>query len=122
MRRQKRKAHDVATAENEPRFGLWREANDAALASKRCGHVEIAATIECETLWTSEAAKKRGDFAGGINAIDAVEAGGGRPGDKKLAGGTEREVVRRKRRLERGENKNFAVGSDFKNCAAAIAD
>ena len=103
-------------------FGLWREANDAALASERCSHVKIAATIEGETLRTSEAAEKRGDFAGGINSIDAVEAGGGRAGDEEFSRRTERKVIGRKRRLERGENENFAVGSDFKNCAAAIAD
>ena len=66
MRRQKRQADDVAAAENEFGFGLRREANDSALASERCGDVEIAAAIEGEALWTSEAAEKRGDFAGGM--------------------------------------------------------
>ena len=31
-------------------------------------------------------------------------------------------MIGRKRWLERGENENFAVGRDFENCAAAVAD
>jgi hypothetical protein len=119
---QKREADDVAAAEDQFGFSLWRDANDSTFAGERTGHVKIAATIKREALRAAEAAEKRGDFARGINAIHAVEAGGCGAGDIQLVGGTERQVVCSERWFQRGENKNFAFRINFENRAAAIAD
>src|ERR1700683_2982029 len=122
VRRQKCEANDAAATGHKFGFGLWSDSNDTAIAANRRSHIEIADAIERKTLRASETAKKCPDFAGGINAIDGVETGSSRPGDEKFAGRAERQVIRGEGRLDGGEDKYFAVGSDFENRAAAIAD
>src|ERR1700691_1084503 len=122
MRRQKREANDAASTDNKFGFGLRSDSNDTAMAANRRSDIEIADAIERKTLRASETAKKCADFAGGINAIDGVETGSSRHGDEKLADRAERQVIRGEGRLDGGEDKYFAVGSDFENRAAAIAD
>ena len=116
-----READDIAAAEDDLRFGVRSEANDAAPAAERCRDVKIAEAIEGEALRASEAAEENADFAAGSDFVDAVEARCGGAGDVQIARGTEREMVRGERRLERGEDENFAVGANFENRAAAIA-
>src|ERR1700722_15909543 len=77
--------------------------------------------IQGQPLRTPKAAKKNVYLACGRNAIDAVEAGGSRPGDEKLARRAECQVIRRYGRLDRGKNENFPVGRDLENRAAAVA-
>ncbi len=122
MRGQKRQADDVAAAEHEFGFRLRRDAHDSALASERRCDVKISAAIEREALRAAQAAEKYADFAGGRNSVDAIEARSGGAGDEKFAGGTECQMIGRERRLERGEDENFAVRADLENRAAAIAD
>src|ERR1700677_3694199 len=122
VRRQKREANDAAATGHKFGFGLWSDSNDTAVAANGRGDIEIAQAIERKTLRAAETAKKCADFAGGINAIDGVETGSSRPGDEKLADRAERQVVRGEGRLDGGKDENFAVGSDFENRAAAIAD
>src|SRR6202453_1355096 len=122
VRRQKREANDAASTDNKFGFGLRSDSNDAAVAANRRCDIEIADAIERKTLRAAETAKKCADFAGGINAIDRVETGSSRPGDEKFAGRAERQMIRGEGRLDGGEDENFAVGSDFENRAAAIAD
>src|ERR1700677_1580509 len=122
VRRQKREANDAAATDNQFGFGSRSDPNDTAIAANRRCDIEIADAIERKTLRASETAKERADFAGGINAIDGVETGSSRPGDEKFAGRAERQVIRGEGSLDGGEDKYFAVGSDFENRAAAIAD
>src|SRR5271155_4286483 len=122
MRGQKREADDAASTDHQFGFGLRSDSNDTAIAANRRCDVEGAEAIERKTRRTSETAKKCADFSSRINAIDGVETGSSRPGDEKFAGRAERKVIRGEGRLDGGEDKYFAVGSDFENRAAAIAD
>ena len=49
-------------------------------------------------------------------------AGSGRAGHVQVAARMKRQVIRRDRRLHRGEHKNFAARADFENRSAAVAD
>src|SRR5580693_6441241 len=121
VRGQQSHADDVGSADHQLRLRLWREAHDAALTSKRTGDVEIARTVEGQALRTAESAEKRADFAGGIDAIDLIEARSRGAGNVQVTRSAERQVIGGHGRLERRKNKNFAVRTDFENRAAAIA-
>src|SRR5579862_1227256 len=116
-----REANDIAAAEDDLRLRVRSEPDDAATAAERSRDVKIAEAIEGEALRASEAAEENTYIAARSDFVDAVEAGRRRAGDIQIARGTEGEMIRGKRRLERGEDENFAVGTDFENRAAAIA-
>jgi len=65
--------------------------------------------------------KKNAHVAAGSDFVDAVETGSRRAGDVQIARGTEGEMIRCERGLERCEDENFAVGTNFENRTAAIA-
>src|SRR5579862_3796650 len=117
-----READDIAAAENHLRLRVRSEPDDAAAAAERSRDIKIAEAIEGEALWASEAAEENADVAAGSDFVDAVETRRGRAGDVQIAGGAEREMICGERWLKRCEDENFAVGTDFENRAAAIAD
>src|SRR5665213_2550165 len=119
--RQKREAHDAAAAEDEIGAPIRGNLHDAAASLVGRGYIEVSLAIECQALRAAKAAKKRADFALLIDAQDAVKTRCRRSGDKQFACGAERQVIGRDGRLDHGENKNLAVGINFKNCAAAVA-
>ena len=89
---------------------------------ERTFDIYIAEAIEREALRAAEAAKKCTDFAGGVDAVDAVKTRGRRAGDVEFVRGVERQVIGRERRFKSGEDENLAFGIDFENRAAAVAD
>ncbi len=97
------------------------QAHDSALATQRAGDIKIAQAVESQPLRASEAAKKNAHLARRGNSKNAVVARCRRSGDEKLACGAECQVVGGNRRLERREHKNFALGADLENRAAAVA-
>src|SRR5260370_20304367 len=92
------------------------------MAAMRGGDVEIGVAIERQTLRAPEAAIENMHVASLRDAVNAIVAGSSRPGDVQIAARMKCQMIRGKRRLQRGEHKNFAAGADFENRAAAIAD
>src|SRR5271156_6485448 len=100
---------------------LGSDANDAAVASKRCGDIKIRVLIKCHALGSAQAAVKHMYFATLGDAVNAVIARGRWPGDVQLSAGMKRQVIGCHRRFQGGEHEDFALRADFENCSAAIA-
>ena len=80
-RGQQREADNITAAHHQFGVRLRRDADDAALSAEGRGDVEIAETIERESLGAAESAEKRADFSGRIDAIDAIVTRSGGAGD-----------------------------------------
>src|ERR1700731_922609 len=72
-----------------------------------CRHIKVSVAVEGQALRTSET---------------AVETGSRGAGDIQIAAGMKCQMIGGEGRLQGGKDKNFAAGTDFKNCSAAIAD
>src|ERR1700676_2432601 len=120
--REQRQAHQSRTAQEMFGVTLGRNAHDPAAPTERGDHIEIFVLVKRQALRPAQSAIKDMHLAVLRDAIDAVIARGGRAADVKFAAGVKRQVIRGDGRLQRGEHKNFALGTDLENRAAAISD
>src|SRR5947209_646282 len=120
---QEGEADEVAAGEDERGFALGREADDAALAAKGGGDVEVVVSVEGEALGSTEAFEEGGGVAVAVDGVDGLGGGGGGAGDEEGVLAVEGEVVGGHGGLEGGEDEDFAAGgADFEDGSGAIAD
>src|SRR4029077_2497225 len=117
-RRLQREADEARPAENDLGAALRIDADDAAVAAVGRGHIKIQVAIERDTLRTPQPAEKCRDLAALRDAENAVEARGRRSRDVKISARMKRQMISGDRRLERREDKNFALLADFENRSA----
>ena len=115
-------ADDVDSGNDEARLSFRGDADDAAVSAPGGGHVEVALEVEGESLGTSEMSEERSDDAVRIDLIDAVVGGGGGTGDVEISVGRKGQVIGGDAGLEGGKDEDLAVGRDFEDGAAAVAD
>ncbi len=116
------KPDETGAGENELGFFVGRDADDASTASQGSGDVEIAGDVGGDSLGTAEAAKVDRRAAIGVDAMDAVVAGGGGAGDVESAIRTEGHVIGGDAGFESREDESLRIARDLEDGAAAIAD
>ena len=88
----------------------------------RRGEIEIAAVVKGHSLRASEAAIGDVDFATGVDTVNAVETGSGRPSNIEHLIRAHRQVVSRNRRFQRREDKDLTARADLENGSGAVPD
>ena len=98
------------------------DADDAAVATPGGSHVEVACEVEGEALGASEMGEERGDDAVRIDLVHGVVGGGSGAADVEVSVGRKGQVIGGDAGFDGGKDKDLAVGRDFEDGAAAVAD
>ena len=115
-------ADQIGTGEDEGGFALGGDADQATATVEAGGEVDVAIFGEGEALGRPRPRIPGAGFAMGVDGPDGVVGGEGRGGNEEGSFGVDGEVIGGDAGLECGVDEDLALGIDFEDGAAAVAD